>query len=284
MKRSVKYLVTGSCTMLTAAFLATSCASPNTGAETGNTAETATEAGVTTTATAETTAAETTEASEAGVTTTTAAETTAAETTEASEAAETTAAEETESTESGTAKAETTAAETTKETENAAAETTAEAETTAAETEPAEASETAAAPAEAVSGYNFVGGGITITMGAEAAPILAALGEPTDVFEQDSCAYQGKDRVYTYPGFEISTYPADDTECVSSVYVLDDSVATAEGIRIGSTSEEVKKAYEGQYTEEFGVYRVNDGKTELNIYTTGDVVDGIEYLVVPGDN
>ncbi len=129
--------------------------------------------------------------------------------------------------------------------------------------------------------YNFVVGEVTVTMGAEAAPILKALGDPEKTFEQDSCAYQGKDKVYTYKGFELSTYPVNGKECIASVYILNDTVATAEGIKIGSTADDVKKAYKDKYTEEFGVYRVNDGKTELVIYTTKNVVDGIEYLVMP---
>ena len=54
--------------------------------------------------------------------------------------------------------------------------------------------------------YQFKSGDTVISMGAEAGEIVKALGNTTKaVFEQDSCAYQGKDRVYTYQGFEMST-------------------------------------------------------------------------------
>lgn len=201
--------------------------------------------------------------------------TTEAETAEMAAAETTKAAAETEA--AGTVKAESTKAETT-ETETAVSETT-EAETMEAETTAAETTEAETAAA-AAAGYIFVAGNVTVTMGAEAAPILEKLGAPEKTFEQDSCAYQGKDIVYTYKGFEISTYPADGKDCVSSVYVLDDSVSTAEGIKIGSTAADVREAYKDRYTEEFGVYRMSDDTTELIIYTTDDLVDGIEYLVV----
>ena len=71
--------------------------------------------------------------------------------------------------------------------------------------------------------YNFVYDKTTIALGAEAAPVLQALGTPEKTFEQDSCAYQGKDKVYTYKGFEVSTYPVNGKECIASVYFLDNT-------------------------------------------------------------
>ena len=176
----------------------------------------------------------------------------------------------------GETTAETAATETETNTETAAAGTD-PAETTApaAETEtapPETAAETAAPPA--ASGYDFVYNGTVIAMG------TAALGEPESTFEQDSCAYQGKDIVYSYPGFELSTYPLDGTETIASVYFLDDTVATAEGIRIGSSDADVTAAYAGRYEVEFDVYRMADDKTELIIYVTDHAVDAVEYLTL----
>ena len=271
--------------MVTAVLLATSCASPNTGAEAENNAKAATEAAAAATAAAETPAAEETTAAE---TAPKAAETTAAAKAE-SKKSETTAAAET-STEETTAAEGTTAAETPTEAETAEAdtaseETAAETEaTTSAESVSAESPETAAAPAAVPSEYHFVGGGVTVTMGAEVAPILAALGDPTDVFEQESCAYQGMARVYTYPGFEISTSPVNNIDCVESVYIFDASISTPEGIRIGSTKTDVLSVYGDAYnTDEaqFGTYTYTAGNTQLKVYTTKDVVDGIEYIVIP---
>lgn len=131
--------------------------------------------------------------------------------------------------------------------------------------------------------YQFKSGDTMIIMGAEAGDIVKALGNTTKaVFEQDSCAYQGKDRVYTYAGFEMSTYPVDGRECIASVYFLDNTVSTPEGIRIGSTRKEVTDTYGMEYDQDearFGTYSYTCGTARLKIYTTKDVVDGIEYLV-----
>ncbi len=131
--------------------------------------------------------------------------------------------------------------------------------------------------------YQFKSGDTVISMGAEAGEIVKALGNTTKaVFEQDSCAYQGKDRVYTYQGFEMSTYPADGKEKIASIYFLDSTVSTPEGIKIGSTKKEVLEIYGTEYDQEeakFGTFCYSSDTALLRIYTTKDVVDGIEYLV-----
>lgn len=140
------------------------------------------------------------------------------------------------------------------------------------------AKETTAAAAETK--YDFVSGTTTISMGTEAAPVLKDLGKAEKTFEQDSCAYQGKDKVYTYKGFELSTYPVKNKETIASVYFLDDTVATPEGIKLGSKKQDIINAYGACSDVQFGVYHYKAGETELVIYTTNDIVDAVEYLVI----
>lgn len=137
------------------------------------------------------------------------------------------------------------------------------------------------AAAETETTYVFKTDKATIAIGAEAAPVIKALGTPKSTFEQDSCAYQGKDKVYMYEGFEISTYPVNGKETISSVYLTDNTVATPEGIKIGSKKQDVIDAYGKDYKEEFGVYRYTAGTTELAVYTTTKgLVEAIEYLII----
>ena len=52
---------------------------------------------------------------------------------------------------------------------------------------------------QAEDSYVFKSGAVEIKMGEEAKTVLAQLGNPVKpVFEIDSCAYQGKDKVYSY--------------------------------------------------------------------------------------
>lgn len=131
--------------------------------------------------------------------------------------------------------------------------------------------------------YSFISNGVTILPDAEAAPILAALGAPVQTFEQDSCAYQGKDKIYTYAGFQIGVNSVNGTDKISFIYLLDNTVSTPEGIKIGSTAAQVVEAYGKAYEEQSGVYRYVLGNTQLSICTTNSVVDAIEYQIAPAN-
>ena len=85
--------------------------------------------------------------------------------------------------------------------------------------------------------------GTQVVLGAEMKPVADKLGKPTKYFESQSCAYQGLDKVYTYGGVIIRTYPENDVDYVLSIELKDDSVSTAEGISIGDAKDKVRKAY-----------------------------------------
>ncbi len=125
-------------------------------------------------------------------------------------------------------------------------------------------------------GYVFVYKGTSIEVDADAAPVVAALGEPTSYFEAASCAFEGLDKTYTYGGFELYTYPSGDKDQVSAVVLKDDSVSTPEGVCIGDTPEKVQQVY-GDGTEENGmlVY-AKDGMKLCLILKDGSVAS-IEY-------
>lgn len=126
--------------------------------------------------------------------------------------------------------------------------------------------------------YDFVWNETRIRLDEDAAPALAVLGVG-DIFEQDSCAYQGKDTVHRYKDFEIATYPVNKKEHVSSIYLLTDQAVTEEGIKIGSSYDDMVKAYGKDYKEEFEVYRYVKGKTELAFYMKDRKVEAIEYMI-----
>lgn len=91
--------------------------------------------------------------------------------------------------------------------------------------------------------YTFVSGGVSIAIDADVAPILAALGQWQSYDESPSCAFEGLDKIYTYGGFDIKTYPQGGKDFVHSVILYDDTVAIEKDIRIGSTADAVKTAY-----------------------------------------
>lgn len=128
----------------------------------------------------------------------------------------------------------------------------------------------------AAKGYVFIYNGVSVTMDAEAAPIIEALGEPASYFEAASCAFEGLDKIYTYNGFELETYPTNDIDYVSTVILKDDSVSTAEGVCIGDSLEKMQQTYgDGEESGGIIIY-VKDGM-KLCFIVQADEIISIEY-------
>lgn len=129
-------------------------------------------------------------------------------------------------------------------------------------------------------GFSFSSGSTKIEMNADASEVVEKLGEAEDYFESESCAFKGLDKVYTYPGFKLNTYPVDDKDFVLSVVFMDDTVETDEGISIGSSKEDVTEAY-GEASKESGSKLVYEKEnTEMTIGLDGDSVSSLEISAV----
>ncbi|MBQ8310096.1 MAG: hypothetical protein IJX80_03680 [Clostridia bacterium] len=127
--------------------------------------------------------------------------------------------------------------------------------------------------------YSFQKGNVVIAVNGEMAPILEALGEWIEYNESPSCGFTGMSKLYTYAGFDIETYPTDGKDYVYRVELYDDSVATKEGIRVGSTKAQVIEAY-GNASEEGTTvltYRAKNMYLRLLLSAEG-LVSKIQYL------
>jgi len=133
---------------------------------------------------------------------------------------------------------------------------------------------------QAEEGFSFKINDVVIPMNVDVAPILEALGEADSYFEAASCAFQGLDKIYTYSGFEIYTYPNGEKDYISSVYLKDDSVQTDKGIYIGSSFDDVKKAYGEDYIEKAGEYVYTSGQTRLSFLIEDGYVAAITYSAI----
>lgn len=120
-------------------------------------------------------------------------------------------------------------------------------------------------------------GEFAISIDQDMTEVLTALGEAQSYFEAASCAFEGLDKTYTYPGFQIITRPDGDSDYVNSILFTDDSITTQEGIYIGSTAEDVTAAYgEGDVTGSAIMYTKNN--TTLSFILENGKVISIEYL------
>ncbi len=129
-------------------------------------------------------------------------------------------------------------------------------------------------------GFSFEYNDVKIPMNVDAAPIVTALGESVDYFEAASCAFQGLDKIYSYNGFELGTYPNGDKDYVSYVTLLDDSVSTDKGVYVGSALDEVTAAYGNEYTVEGSSYVYRLGESKLTFIVEEDVVAQVTYSAI----
>jgi hypothetical protein len=108
--------------------------------------------------------------------------------------------------------------------------------------------------------------------------VFADIGEPRKTFEAPSCAFDGIDKIFSYPGFDLHTYPKGGNDFVHTINFRDDSVATAEGIVLGSGFADMLKAYGDGYAQDLGMYTYGKGETRLQFLIVDDLVDAIMYL------
>ena len=127
--------------------------------------------------------------------------------------------------------------------------------------DPAAAQATEGGAAEGALDLHFAYRDVVMAPMMEAAPVLAALGEPLRVFEADSCAYLGKDLFYAFPGVELTVNQVEGVERITSLQVVDDTVTTPQGLRIYDEEEKLLSLLGG--TEDDGVYTYRSGGVEL---------------------
>lgn len=132
----------------------------------------------------------------------------------------------------------------------------------------------------AETGHAFVYNGTTVSMNAEAAPIVAALGEPKSYTEETSCAFTGLDKTYYYGSFYMTTYPSEEKDYVYTLWFADDSVSTAEGIYIGAAQSAVEAAYGTDSFNGSNAYTVTKGDSKLIIIVADGLVTSVQYEAV----
>ena len=140
------------------------------------------------------------------------------------------------------------------------------------------APQNSAAP-QAAGAYVFTtGDGVTVSVDEDMAQVLTDLGEAQSYFEAESCAFEGLDKTYTYPGFVITTRPDGENDYVNSIRLTDDSVSTVEGVYIGSSEADVKAAYGEDGGADQGILSYTAGGVSLNFILEDGAVISIEYL------
>lgn len=137
--------------------------------------------------------------------------------------------------------------------------------------------ETANNKGSELKGYVFEYNGVKIGMDMEAAPIIAALGEPASYFEAPSCAFEGLDKTYSYGSFELDTYEQNGKDYISGIFFCDDLIETPEGVCLFETKADMVAAYGETFVEEFGMLVYEKEGMKLKFILEGDEITSIEY-------
>lgn len=94
-----------------------------------------------------------------------------------------------------------------------------------------------------------------------------------------SCAIDGNDNIYKYDNVEITTNDYGNKEVVYSIYFLDETVVTNEGIKIGDSKDDVKKAYP-DIDDSVATYTYDKDGIRAMFTIENDVVKAIEYIYI----
>ena len=119
--------------------------------------------------------------------------------------------------------------------------------------------------------------GVSLTMGADVAPALEALGEWKSCYASESCAFVGEDKEYTYNGFVLKTYPDGDIDRISYVILTSDAVTTGEGLYIGGAESSIESALGDGYTKEGDSYLFQSDAAQLLLLVGDGRITSIQY-------
>ncbi len=120
--------------------------------------------------------------------------------------------------------------------------------------------------------------GALIIPGSNFSEAYARLGEPVKYTEGASCYFDGMDKVYTYDGFEVRTYPGTGGDYVQDLCISSDGYATDRGITVGSSVQDVLKAYGEDYKLNGKMYRYySDDDMYCYFFIMNDVVKYFGY-------
>lgn len=125
--------------------------------------------------------------------------------------------------------------------------------------------------------YSFSYNNVSVTPGSSFDELKPLLGEYTSCFEAASCAFDGNDKIYTYGSVQISVSPLKGDDTVYLITLLDDSVATPEGVRVGDAKTAVLEAYGDKGVDNGASIVYSAGMTELVFLIRDDCVTSVQY-------
>ena len=129
-------------------------------------------------------------------------------------------------------------------------------------------------------GHLVLASGEVVSVGEDGTNIEARFGVPVDFAQAQSCYGKGYDKVYTYDGFEITTYPAVNgrSEFISVLVLTDDTVETVLGLQVGMSLDQMVDLYGTAFVQrgQSRVYTL-DGDVTIWVDIEEDRITRIEF-------
>lgn len=135
-------------------------------------------------------------------------------------------------------------------------------------------------PEEEISGFSFQFRDTIIQLNQNMSCLLDILGQPLSIHETPSCAFDGYDRIFIYPGVQFHTFPVGDDDFIQIISLWDDGLPTREGVFIGSGWDAVIAAYGAAFTQEAGRVTFTNNNTTLNFFIENYTVVEISYSLI----
>lgn len=125
-------------------------------------------------------------------------------------------------------------------------------------------------------GYN--NGAAWLTPGERFDAQAEGMSETLEYMEAASCYFDGLDKVFTYEGYAVTTYPKTDGDYIQNIDISSETIKTDKGIGVGSTLSEVEKAYGKDYTVSGRMYEYYQDDTKyMYFFILNDVVQYYGY-------
>ncbi|MDO5521696.1 MAG: transglutaminase-like domain-containing protein [bacterium] len=118
-----------------------------------------------------------------------------------------------------------------------------------------------------------------ISVDDDVAAVISSLGDARKEETVTSKAFVGEEKIYTYDALTLVTYPGDTKDYIESISLRKDSIATAEGIKIGSSKSELEGTYGDKLEKgKNGIYTCKIDNTELRFIVLNDKVAAIDLF------
>ena len=122
--------------------------------------------------------------------------------------------------------------------------------------------------------------GYKVAIGADADTAVDQLGNWISQNSSASCGgFEGRDYIYTYKGFRVSSTPAQEGQIICKIELIDDSVKTPQGLYIGMSRADAETAMKGFTAEAVGDNLVyTEGNVKLQVIFRDGSISGIVYV------